>query len=227
MAGWHHGLDGSESESNSLCDPRLSVYPDCLCYNDLFSTLSLHPQAPSRWYCPRSMGRRNQHPVVFTFEFPRLSTPATAWSRSRRRNPPRASWSLGPAQGCRTQRLGLGSPGVSSYCGRGRGAGQWKGEPRRGPGRPSRAGGLPSPPRSRQQPWLHGPPAVGPAGPHCGSNSGWRWPGTPAHGGKVQGEGPGRRLRRLWAPCVRLCVCMPSLLMTFATDFLTLAPGIT
>ena len=66
-------------DSNSLCDPRLSVYPDCLCYNDLFSTLSLHPQAPSRWYCPRSMGRRNQHPVVFTFEFPRLSTGPDTW----------------------------------------------------------------------------------------------------------------------------------------------------
>ena len=24
----------------------------------------------------------------------------------------------------------------------------------------------------------------------------------------MQGEGPGRRLRRLWAPCVRLCVCV-------------------
>lgn len=43
-------------DSNSLCDPRLSVYPACLCYNYLFPTISLHPQAPSRWYSPWPVG---------------------------------------------------------------------------------------------------------------------------------------------------------------------------
>ena len=75
------------------------------------------------------------------------SPPATAWSRSHRRNPPRASWNLSPARGCRTQRLGLGSPGVNSHCGFGgggfRAGGQCKREPRRGLGRPSGAGGSP------------------------------------------------------------------------------------
>lgn len=117
---------------------------------------------------------------------------------------------LAPLRAAAHRGWAWGVPGLAAIVAGGWGAGQWKGEPRRGPGRPSRAGGLPSPPRSRQQPWLHGPPAVGSAGPPCGSSSGWRWPGTPAHGGKVQGEGPGRRLRRLWAPCVRpyVCVCV-------------------
>ena len=57
------------------------------------------------------------------------------WNRSRRRNPPRASWSLSPAQGCHTQRLSVGSPGVNSHrLGRGWGAGQV------GSGRGSRGG---------------------------------------------------------------------------------------
>lgn len=73
-----------------------------------------------------------------------------------------------------------------------------------GPGPAQQGWGLPSPPRSQQQPWLHGHSAPGPHGPPRGGS--WRRPGTPAHGGK--GEGPGRRLQRLWAPCVRPCVCV-------------------
>lgn len=48
-------------DSNSLCDPRLAVYPDCLCYNDLFSTISLQPQPLSRRYSPWPVGHRNKH----------------------------------------------------------------------------------------------------------------------------------------------------------------------
>lgn len=133
-----------------------------------------------------------------------------AWSRSRRRNPPRASWSLSPAQGCRTQRLGLGSPGISSYCAGGGGAGcwaggQWKGEPRRGPGRPSRAGGsLPlRAPGSRPGYMVRQP--LAPMGTRAAAAGGGQ---APLPMGGWQGEGPRRRLRRLWAPCVRLCVCV-------------------
>lgn len=63
-----------------------------------------------------------------------------------------------------------------------------EGEPRRGRAGPAGLGGS-FPSRSRQQPWLHGHAAVGPAGP-CGSSSGWKWPGTPAHGGRC-GRGSG------------------------------------
>lgn len=127
------------------------------------------------------------------------SPPATAWNRSHRRNPPRASWSLSPARGCRTQRLGLGNPGVNSHCCGGGVLGRWaaEGGAAEGPGPAQQGWGLPSPPRSQQQPWLHGP--LAPGLPHGG---GWRQLGTPAHG--RQGEGPRRRLRRLWAPCVRV-----------------------
>lgn len=136
------------------------------------------------------------------------SPPATAWSRSRRRNPPRASWKLSPTRGCHTRTLGLGAPGVNRHRrGAGRWAGgQWKGEPRRGLGRPSRAGGsLP----------LRAPLPV--AALVTWSASLWpRWgprrrqleaAGDPCPWGGVQGEGPGRTLQRLWLR-VSACVCV-------------------
>jgi hypothetical protein len=84
--------------------------------------------------------------------------------------------------------------------------GQWKGEPRRGLGRPSRAGGsLPlrapssSPGYMVHQPLvLMGPPTAVTGG--C-------WGPLPMGG--TRGKGPQRRLLwRLGAPCVHPCVCV-------------------
>lgn len=89
--------------------------------------------------------------------------------------------------------------------GRGGILGRWavQGGAAEGPGPAQQGWGLPSPPRSRQQPWLHGLPAPGPEGPPRGS--GWRRPGTPAH----EGAGRGSRevaLEALGSVCAPVCV---------------------
>lgn len=104
-----------------------------------------------------------------------------------------------------------GVPGLTATVGGGGGVlGRWavQGGAAEGPGPAQQGWGLPSPPRSRQQPWLHGLPAPGPGGPPRGS--GWRRPGTPAH------EGAGRGSREvaseaLGSVCAPVCACACSL----------------
>jgi hypothetical protein len=76
-----------------------------------------------------------------------------------------------------------------------------------GPGPAQQGWGLPSPPRSQQQPWLHGPPAPGPNGPPHGGD--WRLLGAPAHGGHAGQGSPEEVAVEAWGSvCAPVCVCV-------------------
>lgn len=130
-----------------------------------------------------------------------------AWSRSRRRNPPRASWSLAPLRAAAHRGRAWGVLGLAATVWGGGGVlDRWavEGGAAEGPGPAQQGWGLPSPPRSRGQPWLHGLPAPGLCGPP--HSSGRRWPGTPAHGGAGRGSQEAAS-EALGSVCAPVCAC--------------------
>lgn len=84
--------------------------------------------------------------------------------------------------------------------------GRWvvEGGAAEGPGPAQQGWGLPSPPRSRRQRWLHGPLALGPNGPPRGG--GWRRWGVRAHG-RGAGQGSQEKAVELCV-CTRVCACV-------------------